>query len=82
MEEGILDEFMIYNRDGVVKSPLLRHSRGGNPERVEMTGSKSTLISRLRGNDGMVQNLGFYEFINRNLCKSGLNSWVGYCRKK
>jgi len=40
LEEGILDEFVIYNRDGVVKSPLLRHSRvGGNPERVEMTGS-------------------------------------------
>gem|GEM_PF-6273512 len=43
---------------------LLRHSRaGGNPERIEMTGSKSVLISRLRGNDGMVKYLGFYDAI-------------------
>ncbi len=34
--------------DKLVKTSLLRHSRaGGNPERIEMTGSKSTLISRL-----------------------------------
>ncbi len=50
--------------DGVVKSSLLRHSRaGGNPERIEMTGSKSSLISHLRGNDEMAKYFSFYETI-------------------
>ena len=54
--------------DGVVKSPLRRHSRaGGNPEGVEITRSKSefipwflrVLISRLCGNDGRAKYLSF-----------------------
>lgn len=38
--------------DEFLKSPLSRHSREGeNPEVTEITKSKSSLISRLRGND-------------------------------
>jgi hypothetical protein len=50
--------------DGVVKTLLLRHSRvGRNPERTEMTRSKSALISRLRGNDDKLAKCSFYDTI-------------------
>ncbi len=66
--------------DGVVRSPQLRHSRvGGNPERIEMTGSKSALISRLRGNDGIVKSFGFYESINYVLEKGSCETSRGTC---
>jgi len=46
--------------DGIVKSLQLRHSRvGGSPEEVEMTELKSSLISRLRGNDEKLVKCGF-----------------------
>ena len=61
---------LISEVDKLVKSLRLRHSRaGGNPERVEIIGSKSPLISRLHGNDGKLATCGFYDAIKKEFCK-------------
>jgi|GEM_PF-6051859 len=78
--DGILTVRFTY--DGFVKNPLLRHSRaGGNLERIEITGSKSTLISRLRGNDRIAKNLSFNEYITYRKRKIRIIG-AGYWRKE
>ena len=50
--------------DSLVKNLRLRHSHaGGNPEAVEITRSKSPLISSLHGNDETFAKYSFYDTI-------------------
>jgi|GEM_PF-5260141 len=63
----------LVKEDGLVKSPLLRHSRaGGNPECVEMTGSKSTLSPACAGMTGWCRIIP-YEEISRTVSWEAIN---------
>ena len=65
--------YLEVNYDGVVKSLRFRHSHaGGNPEAVEITRSKSLLISRLRGNDETFAKCTFYKFVNYDVELTGV----------
>jgi hypothetical protein len=64
---GKAGSIVVSKDDGVVKSLRRRHSRvGGNPERIEITRSKSPLIFRLRGNDETLAKCSFYDAIKDN----------------
>jgi len=66
------------NKDKLVKSSLLRHSRaGGNPEHTEMTGSKSTLSPACAGMTEQPKYLGFHKTINNEKLVKTINSrWL------